>query len=286
VTIKQLALDLVRQDGNTQPRTSRHVEWCEDYALDIAEGRWDWSRPGAALTVFFDGTSYWLADGFHRRDAAEIAGLDTVACDVRKGSQRDAQLFSCSANAVHGHRRTNDDKRRAVEFMLADAEWSQWSDSEIARRCVVSTRFVGIERARMAPPPSMNSSKMADGAPAAKRTATRNGKTYAMDTSNIGKAAAAPPSPPTPPARDDSGDFIHSAISSIVEMFARLPPDADDAAARYPIDLAYGLRVQQVRAIGEWLIAFADTFGSTREAARVRYIENAQREARRHGNGL
>jgi hypothetical protein len=60
--------------------------------------------------------------------------------------------------------------------MLNDQEWSGLSDSEIARRCAVSIRFVGTLR------PSLNRSKMP-------RTVERNGKTYTMNTSAIGKKA-------------------------------------------------------------------------------------------------
>jgi hypothetical protein len=39
------------------------------------------------------------------------------------------------------------DKRKAVTLLQADTEWSQWSDSEIARHCQVSQSFVtGLRR--------------------------------------------------------------------------------------------------------------------------------------------
>lgn len=56
---------------------------------------------------------------------------------------RDAILFSVGVNSSHGLRRTNADKRRSVMRLLDDAEWSTWSDREIARRCGVSQPFVG-----------------------------------------------------------------------------------------------------------------------------------------------
>src|SRR5713226_8682144 len=62
--------------------------------------------------------------------------------DVRPGTERDALLFSISCNGAHGLPRTNADKRKAVTLLLADAQWSQWSDREIARRCQVSNDFV------------------------------------------------------------------------------------------------------------------------------------------------
>ena len=55
-------------------------------------------------------------------------------------------LYAVGANASHGLRRTNTDKRRAVVRLLRDYEWSKWSDREIARRCGVANSFVGNVR--------------------------------------------------------------------------------------------------------------------------------------------
>jgi hypothetical protein len=43
-------------------------------------------------------------------------------------------------------RRTNADKRNAVKTLLYDAEWSSWSDREIARRCGLSYNLVNVMR--------------------------------------------------------------------------------------------------------------------------------------------
>jgi hypothetical protein len=51
-------------------------------------------------------------------------------------------LFSSRANADHGKRRTNDDKRKAVNRLLTDSEWCNWSDGKIAKHCKVSQPFV------------------------------------------------------------------------------------------------------------------------------------------------
>jgi hypothetical protein len=84
----------------------------------------------------------WLADGFHRVQAHELAERDEVEADVRNGSRRDALLHAAGANAAHGARRTNADKRRAVGALLADPEWLGKGDAWIAERCAVSDRFV------------------------------------------------------------------------------------------------------------------------------------------------
>jgi hypothetical protein len=99
------------------------------------------------LDVFHDGTVYWLADGFHRHYAAQNAGKRFIRCNVHVGGLREAILHSVGANAKHGLARSDNDKRRAVERLLADEEWAIWSDRDIAKRCHVSHTFVARVRA-------------------------------------------------------------------------------------------------------------------------------------------
>ena len=53
------------------------------------------------------------------------------------------------ANSAHGLRRTNDDKRRAVEMLLSDEEWSKRSDRWIAEKCGVHHDTVGSYRKQL-----------------------------------------------------------------------------------------------------------------------------------------
>jgi len=55
---------------------------------------------------------------------------------------RDAILYSVSANATHGARRTNEDKRRAAHILFNDPEWCRWSNCEISRRCLIDEATV------------------------------------------------------------------------------------------------------------------------------------------------
>lgn len=129
----------IRTDGGTQMRAAIDEVTADEYAQEL--------RQGAAfppVVVFYDGSDHWLGDGFHRVQAYFLVYGDKakIPCDVRPGTRRDAVLCAAGANAVHGLRRTNADKRRAVETLLRDEEWSQWSDREIARRCHVTQPFV------------------------------------------------------------------------------------------------------------------------------------------------
>lgn len=177
----------IRVDGGTQSRAAIDRGVVADYA--------DAMKDGAAfppITVFFDGRSYWLGDGFHRYEAYAAAQVYDVPADIRQGTQRDAILFSVGANASHGLRRTNDDKRRAVLTLLNDPEWAAWSDREIARACCVTHPFVAKQRSDL----SGNGYQIAP-----ERTVTRNGTTYQQNTANIGtssKADQIAPEPETP----------------------------------------------------------------------------------------
>ena len=101
------------------------------------------------VVVFFDGTNHWLADGFHRVHARKKTGHGDIPADIHQGTKRDAILHSLGANASHGMRRSNEDKRRAVERMLTDRQWRKWSDQDIARQCAVSAQMVGVHRKRL-----------------------------------------------------------------------------------------------------------------------------------------
>lgn len=164
-----LKIDDIRTDGGTQSRAALNQNVVDDYAQVIRDG-----TDFPPVVVFYDGKKYWLADGFHRVAAYRAAGAVEIGADIRQGDKRDAILFSVGANAEHGLRRTNDDKRRAVMTLLNDAEWSKWSDREIARRAGVSNRFVSDLRA------SVNGSQM-------ERVVQRGGSTFTMDTAKIGK---------------------------------------------------------------------------------------------------
>lgn len=132
-----IELDKLRLDGGTQPRAKLNEDTIAEYAEDMRNG-----VTFPAITVFYDGSDYWLADGFHRVKAARQADKDRLRADIRQGTRRDAVLHSVGVNAQHGLRRSNEDKRRSVMTLLEDKEWAEWSNREIARCCKVSEYFV------------------------------------------------------------------------------------------------------------------------------------------------
>lgn len=134
---EQVDVGAIRTDGGTQVRAQTDWLVVDEYVHAMREG-----AIFPPVVVFFDGTTYWLGDGFHRVEAARRAGVVALGADIRRGTQRDAVLWACGANAAHGLRRTNADKRRAVMTLLEDPDWQLWSDNAIAARCAVSQPFV------------------------------------------------------------------------------------------------------------------------------------------------
>lgn len=127
------------KDGGAQTRIEMHPETVADYADDMLEG-----AVFPPIIVFQDGAAgYWLADGFHRVEAAQKIGRETIEAEIREGTARDAILHGIGANATHGLRRTQADKRRAVERLLTDPEWAGWSDRKIAQVAKVDHKTVG-----------------------------------------------------------------------------------------------------------------------------------------------
>jgi len=133
-------------DGRLQSRTEISEETVADYAEALKGG-----AEFPPVLVYFDGVNYYLTDGYHRAHAHKRADKVSILCDVVQGTLRDAILHSTGVNAKHGMRRTYADKRKAVMTLLDDFEWSQWSSSEIARRCGVSPTFVSSLRESGAP---------------------------------------------------------------------------------------------------------------------------------------
>src|SRR5689334_7405553 len=130
-------ISTIRIDGGTQARSGIDDEVVANYAEALSN-----NAVYPLVVVFHDGRDYWLGDGFHRFHAHKHAGRDSILVEVHDGSQREALLYACGANAEHGLQRTIADKRKAVEMVLTDAEWGLWSDSDIARQCRVSRPFV------------------------------------------------------------------------------------------------------------------------------------------------
>lgn len=163
----------IRTDGGTQPRAQLDLATISEYAERMSDG-----VVFPPITVFYDGADYWLADGFHRYSAATCVGATEIAVDIRQGTIQDAQWYSYSVNQAHGLRRSNEDKRRAVEAALQHEYAGRYSDEQIARHVGVHRNTV-VNYRREQPAQFVQDTRLVN----------RNGQTYEMNTANIGKLA-------------------------------------------------------------------------------------------------
>lgn len=179
--IKTLPLSAIRTNGGTQTRVQLNAAAVKEYGEAMTEG-----VHFPPVIVFFDGTDHWLADGFHRVQASMDIGALSIDAEIRPGGQRDAKLYSAGANGSHGVQRTNEDKRKAVKTLLADAEWAAWSDREIARQCKVTHPFVGLVRSSLETLPV--SQPESNEEPASRTYTTKHGTTAQMDTKGVAES--------------------------------------------------------------------------------------------------
>ena len=187
-----LELERLRLDGGTQPR-SELVEPTVQAYMDAMERGIEFPP----IVACYDGTSYWLVDGFHRVEAAALSGLVTLPAIIHQGTQADAQWMSFGVNAEHGLPRSNADKRRAVEAALRHEKGQSFSDRAIAEHCRVNNRFVGIVRAELGIRCVPYTPDGIRCEPFAPETRTgRDGKSYPV----AAKPATPPPPPPADPA--------------------------------------------------------------------------------------
>ena len=150
---KKIKLSEIVTDAGTQVRAGLNEGIVADYAEALADG-----AKFPPVVVFHDGNRYIAADGFHRIHAAARNGATQIEADIRKGSKSDALKFALGCNAHHGLRRTNADKRHAVELALK--EFPNVSTVAIAKMCLVGDELVAeirksqpTDSGRLAPPP-------------------------------------------------------------------------------------------------------------------------------------
>lgn len=188
--MKQLLIETIRIDGGTQSRAAIDEATVTEYVEAIQAGA---KMP--PILCFHDGTDMWLAEGFHRYYAHVKAEKRNILAEVKQGTKEDAAWASAGANVTHGLRRTNADKRKAVEMALTLRP--DLSDKAIADHCGVSESNAHAVKSRMVQGGQIT--------PPDHRTGV-DGKTYKMPSAPPSRPPSKPPTtPPTrPPATPPS----------------------------------------------------------------------------------
>lgn len=135
--MRRVKLNDIRIDGGTQGRVvidQQHVY----HMVEMMKEGYEFDP----IDTNFDGTTYWLVDGFHRYHAYKLMGIKEVTLKYVPGTQAEAVIRSYGVNAKHGLPRSFEDKKKVVEDALANPLLAEKSNYEIAKICVVSQSFV------------------------------------------------------------------------------------------------------------------------------------------------
>ena len=87
------------------------------------------TRRCSPLKACFDGTDYWLFDGYHRLEAMRRIGFNTCAVQIFKGSRRDTfrryikDKLRCEEMKIFKH---------CLQILTEDKEWSNLDASKLA----------------------------------------------------------------------------------------------------------------------------------------------------------
>jgi uncharacterized ParB-like nuclease family protein len=133
--LQEVPLDKINIYGGTQTRLKTNDDAIESYADEMMRG-----TVFPPINVYFDGTTYWLADGFHRFLATKRNERSTIAAEVQPGGRTEALRHALGANSTNGVYRTNGDKRNSVEIALE--EWPELANPVISEICKVSAELV------------------------------------------------------------------------------------------------------------------------------------------------
>ena len=163
--MKILNLAVIRLDGGTQARIALDNDKVGEYAEAMKEG-----HKFPPITTFYDGSDYWLADGFHRYHATRQTGAVSIEANAITGTVEEAQIYAFGANAKRGLSTTQEDNRSIITRMLSHPISSSWTNAEIARHVGVSSMTVGRVKA------SLEKSTDTQEEPKTQKTYTRNGK--------------------------------------------------------------------------------------------------------------
>lgn len=138
----RIPLAQIEIGAGTQARTRIENALAEEYAEAMQDGAFF-----PPVIVFSDGKNSYLADGFHRVEAARRCGFLDIDAIEEQGTARDALWYALGANKAHGLRMSRADVRRAIGLALQ--EFPERSSRDIARQIGCGDQLVGEVRAEL-----------------------------------------------------------------------------------------------------------------------------------------
>lgn len=132
---QEVNIDCLEMHKQTQSRQSINPKLVEEYVEAMKAG-----NDFPPIEIVSDGTTAWVVDGWHRLLASQQMKADCVRANISIGNMNDAIWAAASANRLHGQRRSNSDKARAV--MLALEAKPNAPVKEVAAHCGVSGEMI------------------------------------------------------------------------------------------------------------------------------------------------
>jgi len=254
--LKELKVSDIRIDGGTQIREKLNSDKVNEYAEQMNDG-----IVFPPITVFFDGSSYWLASGFHRLFAEKQRGTEIIKANVINGTVDEATWFALGDNK-HGLNMSAEDYRRSINIALDHPKWSTYSNIQIANHVGVSATTVARVK------------KERNIKPAEKVQYTdKHGNEATMDTSKIGKKPAKRKPEAEPQEEKNEYDPAEEKMRELMDTITHL---SDENTV-----------LKDKIAIGQWdaseieKIDAQETIENLREQIRILEIDNqALRESR------
>ena len=260
--MKTLNLLNIRIDGGTQARLQLNQEVVAEYAEKMRDG-----EVFPPVTVYFDGSEYWLADGFHRYFATKANAKTSIDADVENGTQQEAKKYSWKANSRRGLRLNHDDFKNIILAMLSDEETKTWSNRQIAEWVGVSHSTVNRIKSSL----EQSSSDTTE-----KKYINKHGKESVMKTEKIGKTVQKVPAPD-----------MTSALMVKQEVVLELNEKIDELSQTINMLADENTLMRDKSAIGQWdaseieKIDAEETIKDLREQLRVLDLDNkALRQSR------
>ena len=108
-----MKIEISKLNMELQTRAKNNDEVIQEYAEQMKDGV---SFPNVKVFREKKNATPYLVDGFHRTAAILHNGGDTIEADIIYGDRVAALTYALKANAEHGLRRTNADKRHALEL--------------------------------------------------------------------------------------------------------------------------------------------------------------------------
>jgi hypothetical protein len=291
-----LELTPIEVDEDLQPRVTTDHNISHEYGLAMARG--DVFPP---VDVFWDGETYWLADGFHRYYAAAALGLAEIDCTVHQGSYDDALWFSCAANSKNGFHRNESDLQLVAERALLHPNAAGESDGVVSAHigcspsvvCRVRQRLIagssltnlpsrigknGVEqvvgcrgKAKAAPDPEPGPEPDAEQEEPASAPDPSDQASLGRGQTDIEDLPGVKPTAKVVPMIDPKWEHLPANIGAIVRAHANLP-DPGVAAANFPECLGHTLDIRDVEAVIRWWQGFLPLWRA-RQPELKRYLE-------------